>query len=81
MVGATGVGRISVSYCDACTNTGRDFGSMQFSPPLACRKGDELGVFHLGSTVILVLPPGSWQDLVPPQGQPVRMGQPLYRIA
>jgi len=79
MVGATGVGRISVSYCDARTNVGRDFGCDVLEPPIPCKRGDELGRFHLGSTVILVLSPGPWIDLVPPQGQPVRMGQPLYR--
>ncbi len=79
MVGATGVGRISVSYCDVCTNTGRDFGASSFLPPIPCRKGEELGVFHLGSTVILVLSAGSWLDLIPPVGQPVRMGQALLR--
>lgn len=79
MVGATGVGRISVSYCDARTNIGRSFGSATLTPPLPCRKGDELGAFHLGSTVILILSPGSWSDFVPRHGQPVRLGQPLYR--
>ena len=46
-------------------------------------QGDELGRFHMGSTVILLLPPGAgthWQPgLVP--GTPVRMGQPLATVA
>lgn len=80
MVGATGVGRITVSYCEACTNRGRPCGDGSFDPPLPVRKGDELGRFHLGSTVVLVLAPGAWVDLVPEPGTPVRLGQTLYRL-
>jgi phosphatidylserine decarboxylase len=44
-------------------------------------KGEEMGRFNMGSTVILLFPPGAveWEpDLHP--GQPVRMGQRLGRI-
>ena len=81
MVGAAGVGRISASFCDVRTNTGRDFGAGTFAPPLSCRKGDELGVFHLGSTVILVLGPGPWTGDAPSGGSPIRMGQAMFRAA
>jgi phosphatidylserine decarboxylase len=46
------------------------------------RQGDEMGRFNMGSTVVLVLPPGTtnWrpecQSLVP-----IRMGQPLAKIS
>ncbi|MGM0477413.1 MAG: archaetidylserine decarboxylase [Pseudomonadota bacterium] len=45
-------------------------------------RGDEIGRFHMGSTVILLLPPeadATWEPgLV--SGTPVRMGQPLARL-
>lgn len=42
------------------------------------RKGDELGAFWLGSTVVILLPPGI--STVPIQrGQQVRLGEPLIR--
>ena len=51
-------------------------------PDLFARQGDEMGRFNMGSTVVLVLPPGttSWlpecKSLVP-----IRMGQPLAKIS
>jgi len=55
MVGAVIVGRMSVS--------GLDYpdvppGEHQFNPPRVVEKGDEIGIFHLGSTVVLLLEPG-----------------------
>lgn len=79
MVGATGVGRITVTYGDQATNVGRCCGYAGYEPPLPFGKGDELGTFHLGSTVVLVLPPGDWESLVPAAGKPVRLGQALFR--
>ncbi|MBM4394747.1 MAG: phosphatidylserine decarboxylase [Deltaproteobacteria bacterium] len=76
MVGATGVGRISVSYCDLRTNVGRRSECRDISPPVPFRKGDELGTFHLGSTVVLVLEPGPWSFRVG-VGDVLRMGQPV----
>jgi phosphatidylserine decarboxylase len=49
--------------------------------PLALPRGAELGRFNMGSTVILLLPPGTVEwlpDLAP--GSPVRMGQMLGRL-
>jgi phosphatidylserine decarboxylase len=33
-------------------------GTHAISPPHAVRRGDQLGVFHLGSTAVVLLPPG-----------------------
>lgn len=49
-----------------------------FEPPIPMARGDELGRFHWGSTVIVLLPetgPG-WLDSLAP-GQRARLGQPL----
>jgi phosphatidylserine decarboxylase len=79
MVGATGVGRITMSYCDVASNVGQRGGRGRFDPGLPCRKGEDLGVFNLGSTVVMVLEPGRWETLAPPVGSEVRMGQGLFR--
>jgi phosphatidylserine decarboxylase len=55
MVGATIVGRISVTGIDAPAVPP---GEQHLSPPLAVRRGDEIGVFHLGSTAVVLLEPG-----------------------
>jgi phosphatidylserine decarboxylase len=49
---------------------------------LALEKGAEMGRFNMGSTVILLLPPGrsAWLDGLAP-GSPIRMGQALARLA
>jgi phosphatidylserine decarboxylase len=50
--------------------------------PLALARGAEVARFNMGSTVIMLLPPGSgsWlTGLVP--GSPVRLGQALATLA
>lgn len=51
LVGAIVVGRISVSALDDRPASGLH----RFDPPPSVDKGGELGVFHLGSTVVLVV--------------------------
>lgn len=81
LVGALNVSSISTAWLgeiasgkarvwDDAGHTGHRFG-----------RGDEIGRFNLGSTVVLVLPPGQavWRpDLSP--GQAVRMGQALATL-
>jgi phosphatidylserine decarboxylase len=73
MVGAIIVGRISVTAFG-----GRDvpLGEHVIRPPQRVRKGDEIGVFHLGSTAIVFLEPGHARAFARPLG-PVRLGQSL----
>jgi phosphatidylserine decarboxylase len=75
MVGAFGVGRISTTFWDLVTNAGMP-GPSVFEPPapISITKGEELGRFHLGSTVVLVFPSGRvrWEIEA---GQVLRMGE------
>jgi phosphatidylserine decarboxylase len=50
------------------------------APPVEVRRGDELGAFLLGSTVVVVFPPGAVEPAAIREGDPVRCGQPLGRI-
>jgi len=73
MVGAVIVGRI--------TATGLDFpdvppGEHVFSEPRGLGRGDEIGIFHLGSTVVLLLEPGI--SIPRPLGK-IRYGESLLR--
>jgi phosphatidylserine decarboxylase len=80
MVAASGVGNITVSYEPTLTTLagGPDRGAHRYEQSRPLGKGDELGMFHLGSTVILLFQPGSVQiDL--PTGTPVRVGQRIGR--
>jgi len=78
-VGATCVGRISVAYDPFLTNATRIRSGFRrdFARPRNVERGDELGVFNLGSTVVLVIE-GSFEfapELSP--GEPLRMGEAL----
>lgn len=83
MVGATGVGRMTVAFADLTSNRREREGpkTVVLDPPLQARKGDDLGAFNVGSTVVLFLPPGLWEVIAPPAGEPVRMGQGLFRFS
>lgn len=71
MVGAMIVGRISVTALGgSCTRPGLH----RLEPARPVQAGDELGVFHLGSTAVLFLEPGV--DLSRDFG-PIRYGEPL----
>ena len=74
LVGAFGVGRIEVAVTDLLSNDGADAAVGEVKLPLD--RGAWLGTFHLGSTVVLALAPGTvrWEVAV---GEPVRMGRRL----
>jgi phosphatidylserine decarboxylase len=79
MVGATNVGRISLSFDALRTNTGTPGGFCAPSEPIPVRRGDELGAFNLGSTVVLLAADARLASAGPVPGDLVRMGEPLWR--
>lgn len=82
MVGAIGVGRISLSFDDkVLTNAGPPVGHKVYldgnAPSLA--RAQELGTFHLGSTAIVFLrPEGRW-EMAKQVGDRVQMGEATVR--
>lgn len=82
MVGAIGVGRIGLSFDDVETNIGRPGGLRTYgsaSPTLD--RGEELGVFNLGSTVIAFIGPEAAVEWSVEPSQMVRVGEALARIS
>jgi phosphatidylserine decarboxylase len=84
-VAATGVGHITVSY-DPTVSThrggaaGRHGWAQRYASPRPLPVGAELGMFHLGSTVILLFEPGRVRlDGAP--GDVVRVGQRIGQRA
>jgi phosphatidylserine decarboxylase len=75
MVGAVIVGRISV---EALPHKDVPPGLHPISPAISTARGDEVGVFHLGSTVVLLLEPGLAVARAP---GPIRYGESLIRNA
>ncbi len=60
MIGATNVGKISVSYDSFISNeTGKQrLAARAYNPPIAIAAGQRLGTFHMGSSVVVLVEPG-----------------------
>jgi phosphatidylserine decarboxylase len=78
LVGAANVGRITLSFAPLVTNRGGSGGRTEPATPVVLDRGGELGVFHLGSTVVLLLADPSLRPAAV-AGDLVRMGQALFR--
>jgi len=78
LVGAANVGRIGLAFADLVTNRGHAPGVVRPRAPIPIRRGDEIGVFNLGSTVVLLVADPA---LLPAAraGDLVRVGQALWR--
>lgn len=83
-VGAMNVGRISLSYADVVSNRSmiRKFREHEYTSGMGpvMAKGDELGIFQLGSTVILLFEKNTMELSTLEEGQKVRMGDVIGRF-
>ena len=79
LVGATNVGRMTLSFAGLSTNAGGPPVAVRLAQPLPVRRGDELGAFNLGSTVVLLASEPGLEPAGVQEGQIVRVGQPLWR--
>lgn len=80
MVGAFGVGRIRVVFDPIVSNTrGEAIPSREVTPAHQLRRGDEIGRFEMGSTVVLLFPPGAVEWTVN-AGDAVRVGERIARL-
>ena len=80
MVGATSVGHITAAYDDRLeTNRGGSGSVRNYDAPIVVSRGDELGVFHLGSTAIVLFAQGDLEFESLTAGMAIRMGQAIVR--
>lgn len=78
MVGAIGVGRIGLSFDDLQTNRGDTPGLRNYAElPIPRERGEEIGVFHMGSTAIVMTPPECQLEVVVEPGASIRMGEAM----
>jgi phosphatidylserine decarboxylase len=79
MVGATNVGRMTLAFDALETNAGLPATAVRPATPLPVERGQELGAFNLGSTVVLLIakPQGLRPEVK--AGDLVKMGQALWR--
>lgn len=79
LVGATNVGRITLCFTDLVTNVGRPAVRVEPRSPIPLGRGDELGAFNLGSTVVLLMADASLRAAGAAVKGLVRMGEALWR--
>lgn len=80
MVGATSVGHITMAYdAEIQSNRGRPLAATTYADGIAVARGDELGVFHLGSTAIVLFADPSVELTAREEGSAVRMGEIIAR--
>lgn len=82
MVGATNVGKMTLAFdSEICTNTFWNRKSLlkKYKSPVPIQKGDEVGTFHMGSTVIMVYEKSFFKENSQFQAGPVRVGGSLVR--
>jgi len=81
LVGATNVGRISLTFEDLGAVPSIHSDLIQPARRIDVRRGDELGAFHLGSTVVLLAKGPRLASAGRAEGEIVKMGQALWRQA
>jgi phosphatidylserine decarboxylase len=82
MVAAAGVGHMTVSYDAVATRRarlGRPGPRVRFAAPRPVARGEELGTFHLGSTVVLLFEPNRVEIAGVRDGQQISLGETIGR--
>jgi phosphatidylserine decarboxylase len=79
MVGATNVGRMTLSFDALATNAGLPATFVRPAAPIPVERGQELGAFNLGSTVVVLVGRGEGLRAQAAPGGLVKMGQALWR--
>ncbi len=75
MVGATFVGHMRMSFTALASNEGQPAsGRVEISGGRDLRRGDEFGVFEMGSTVVLVFEESGFEP-IGELGRKIRMGE------
>jgi phosphatidylserine decarboxylase len=74
-VGATVVGKVHLAYSELTTNVRGGRREEQHDPPVALAKGDEVGQFCFGSTVVMVATPGLLELDEQPPDTPCVLGR------
>jgi len=78
-VGAYNVGKIKLAYCPLESNAGT--GAAGMTSNIHVERGEDLGVFMFGSTIILLFEPGLIDDLLVVAQARLHVGQALARIS
>jgi phosphatidylserine decarboxylase len=78
MVAGWGVGNITLPLAPDFRPRRRTSAQRSFTPPAAIQRGDWIGTFELGSTVVLLMPPAANVTPLISPNMEVKYGQPLF---
>jgi phosphatidylserine decarboxylase len=81
MIAGWGVGNISLPAAPDFRPRRTELTSKAWSTPLACKRGEWVATFELGSTAVLIVPPGQDVEALVSQNEKVKYGQPLFSYA
>ncbi|MFO0908906.1 MAG: archaetidylserine decarboxylase [Isosphaeraceae bacterium] len=81
MVAGWGVGHITLPLAGRYRPRSREVDTHVWSPPQPVARGDWIGTFELGSTVVVIAPPSREMASLVSPNQKVRYGQALFRLA
>jgi phosphatidylserine decarboxylase len=79
LVGAANVGRITLRFTDLVTNSGAPPARVEPRTPIPLERGEEMGTFNLGSTVVLLVGDPGLVPVDETPGRLVRVGEALWR--
>lgn len=78
MVAATCVSSITISFDPERSSFDHaEKARLAYPDPIPVRKGDEMGIFHLGSTVVMLFQRDAAEWVEGQRSRPVKMGQPV----
>ena len=75
LIGAFGVGRMTTDWDPMITNNNEPQKTVPIETNI--ERGDELGRFELGSTVVLFFEPGQIAEWLISEKQSIRLGEPM----
>jgi phosphatidylserine decarboxylase len=79
LVGAANVGRITLRFADLVTNTGANPQRAEPATSIDLQRGEEMGAFNLGSTIVLLVGDPALAAVDDTPGRLVRVGEALWR--
>jgi phosphatidylserine decarboxylase len=78
LIAGWGVGNIRLPHASDFRPRARKAAARKFTPPVAVRRGDWVGTFELGSTVVLLTPPAADMLTLVSPNESIKYGYPLF---
>jgi phosphatidylserine decarboxylase len=81
MIAGWGVGNISLPSAPRFRPRRKELSTTSWTSPIACQRGQWIATFELGSTAVLIAPPGTDVTALVSPNQRVKYGEPIFGYA